>query len=178
MSFLFRRSCVCSLSLLLSWWSQLHPTQRRRRTLTDIHPLHTLPPTSVTTMQVNRVSLNVCFFLIGFCSLLYFWLHCHCLFFSFSDMFIHLSDVEGYMKTDDRMRLAKERREERERSLGRWCPCIFFFLQSFYYGIFPSTVSIIGCGSAWLASRRFILSSLSFWCDKLSHFREHDSTVE
>lgn len=25
------------------------------------------------------------------------------------------------MKTDDRMRLAKERREERERSLGRRC---------------------------------------------------------
>ncbi|KAM4620335.1 MAP7 domain-containing protein 2a [Polymixia lowei] len=28
------------------------------------------------------------------------------------------ADVEGYMKTDDRMRLAKERREERERSLA------------------------------------------------------------
>lgn len=29
--------------------------------------------------------------------------------------------VEGYLRTDDRMRLAKERREERERSLGKKC---------------------------------------------------------
>lgn len=29
------------------------------------------------------------------------------------------SVVEGYLRTDDRMRLAKERREERERSLGK-----------------------------------------------------------
>lgn len=27
--------------------------------------------------------------------------------------------MEGYLRTDDRMRLAKERREERERSLGK-----------------------------------------------------------
>lgn len=35
------------------------------------------------------------------------------------DMFNHPSVVEGYLRTDDRMRLAKERREERERSLGK-----------------------------------------------------------
>lgn len=33
--------------------------------------------------------------------------------------FFCLSVVDGYMKTDDRMRLAKERREEKERSLGK-----------------------------------------------------------
>ena len=36
----------------------------------------------------------------------------------FCDVFVLLSAMEGYMKTDDRMRLAKERREEKERSLG------------------------------------------------------------
>lgn len=33
-----------------------------------------------------------------------------------------VKDMEGYLKTDDRMRLAKERREEREKSLGK-CVC-------------------------------------------------------
>lgn len=33
-----------------------------------------------------------------------------------------VKDLEGYLKTDDRMRLAKERREEREKSLGK-CSC-------------------------------------------------------
>ncbi len=32
---------------------------------------------------------------------------------------LSLKDMEGYLKTDDRMRLAKERREERERSFGK-----------------------------------------------------------
>lgn len=35
------------------------------------------------------------------------------------DIFNYPSVVEGYLRTDDRMRLAKERREERERSLGK-----------------------------------------------------------
>lgn len=34
-----------------------------------------------------------------------------------------VKDLEGYLKTDDRMRLAKERREEREKSLGK-CVCL------------------------------------------------------
>lgn len=37
------------------------------------------------------------------------------------DIFLPSPVVDGYMKTDDRMRLAKERREERERSLGKCC---------------------------------------------------------
>uniref|UniRef100_A0A8C2ZVZ1 Uncharacterized protein n=1 Tax=Cyclopterus lumpus TaxID=8103 RepID=A0A8C2ZVZ1_CYCLU len=62
-------------------------------------------------MQVNKVSLYVCFYKIPFLSLFPMF------FFLFSNIIIYLSVVEGYMKTDDRMRLAKERREERERSL-------------------------------------------------------------
>lgn len=45
-----------------------------------------------------------------------------------NDIIIYLSDVEGFLKTDDRMRLAKERREERERSLGKKCLRLFFLL--------------------------------------------------
>uniref|UniRef100_A0A3Q2PLN7 MAP7 domain containing 2a n=1 Tax=Fundulus heteroclitus TaxID=8078 RepID=A0A3Q2PLN7_FUNHE len=37
---------------------------------------------------------------------------------TFTDIVTNPSGQEGYMKTDDRMRLAKERREERERSLA------------------------------------------------------------
>lgn len=44
-----------------------------------------------------------------------------------NDIIIYLSDVEGFLKTDDRMRLAKERREERERSLGKKCLRLFFY---------------------------------------------------
>lgn len=59
-------------------------------------------------------------------SLVLIWLHCsNSLSHPFSDIFIHASVVEGYMKTDDRMRLAKERREEREKSLGKKCPAFF-----------------------------------------------------
>lgn len=35
------------------------------------------------------------------------------------DISNHPPVVDGYLRTDDRMRLAKERREERERSLGK-----------------------------------------------------------
>lgn len=45
---------------------------------------------------------------------------------TFSDIITNLLGQEGYMKTDDRMRLAKERREERERSLGRLMSCFYF----------------------------------------------------
>ncbi len=44
----------------------------------------------------------------------YIFLLCSCF-----SVFLSLKDMEGYLKTDDRMRLAKERREERERSLGK-----------------------------------------------------------
>lgn len=46
-----------------------------------------------------------------------------------NDIIIYLSDVEGFLKTDDRMRLAKERREERERSLGKKCLRLFFIVE-------------------------------------------------
>lgn len=60
------------------------------------------------------------------------------------------------MKTDDRMRLAKERREERERSLGKLCPvlgCGGSKLKGFLLCRFPvswllSLDSLIGYGRA------------------------------
>lgn len=119
-----------ALSPLLSWWSQLHPAQRRSHTLTDTLPRRTWLLTSATTMQVNKVSPDVCFCWMAFCAYSFNFAAVpppFCPFFLFSDVPIHLSVVDGYMKTDDRMRLAKERREERERSLGRWCSGLFFF---------------------------------------------------
>lgn len=53
-------------------------------------------------------------------SLFHFSLFCFCAFIH-ALTFCYPVVVEGYLRTDDRMRLAKERREERERSLGKKC---------------------------------------------------------
>lgn len=82
---------------------------------------------NVSNTHAGKQSKSKCLpFFLAFRSRLLFWLHCYCFGFILWHLH-HLSDVEGYMKTDDRMRLAKERREERERSLGMCCPVLFFF---------------------------------------------------
>lgn len=68
------------------------------------------------------------------------------------------SGVEGYMKTDDRMRLAKERREERERSLGRkrlWVPLKFIPNQTQ-----SERVTFHGYCRGFALLKRFIVSFL------------------
>lgn len=52
--------------------------------------------------------------------------------------------MEGFLKTDDRMRLAKERREERERSLGKNSPGFFLLLsESIKMRPFPKCLKFI-----------------------------------
>lgn len=125
MSLLFRRSCVCCLSPSVMMIPAPSNTEKKTHINGHASPSHLAANTS--NNHAGKQSKSQCLLLFNWLLLsALFWLHCHCLFFSFSDMFILISDVEGYMKTDDRMRLAKERREERERSLGRWCPWVFF----------------------------------------------------
>lgn len=121
-------------------------------------------------------------------------------YFLFPDIFISLSVAEGYMKTDDRMRLAKERREEREKSLGGWCPFTFDTsvntgsdLCALMSSEVPATAGII-CQCTFPAkfvlmqffSQQFNwlwktfygqwkLSSLELWYDELCHLRQWDS---
>lgn len=70
------------------------------------------------------------------------------------------------MKTDDRMRLAKERREERERSLGRECPgCVWKALKRLWVPLKfiqnqTERVSFHGYCEGFAHLKRFILSSL------------------
>lgn len=81
-----------------------------------VMPHHHICHQASVTMQLSRVSWNVSFKKGLFhCSLFCSCSLIHAL------TFCYPSVVEGYLRTDDRMRLAKERREERERSLGKKC---------------------------------------------------------
>lgn len=97
------------------------PSNTEKKTHINGHPSPSHFAANISNNHAGKQSKSQCLLLFNWLLLSALLLAALPLpfFFSFSDMFIHLSDVEGYMKTDDRMRLAKERREERERSLGR-----------------------------------------------------------
>lgn len=93
------------------------PSNTEKKPLINGHASPSHLGTTINNNHAGKQSKSHCLLLLNWLYFsLWIWLQCY---FSFCNIFIHLPVVEGYMKTDDRMRLAKERREERERSLGR-----------------------------------------------------------